>query len=218
MSRSKKDRHPTYRRHATGQAFIRIGGCNIYLGKYDTPASRVKYHETIDGLGLHAELAKHGTEHRAREERREDPEAAACVHETPLAAREHERRRRGLERARAELPQGILVARAGLAIEDEGVEPQANGNEVRAHEGDHLGVAEHARHQHALLDETRVDLARAFVAEGVRREPLGELGRSRVACRPSLVAEGHDGREDGLAVLARQRQGFLHCLDPGDRA
>ena len=35
---------PTYRRHkASGQAFVRVDGRNVYLGRYDSPESKREY-------------------------------------------------------------------------------------------------------------------------------------------------------------------------------
>ncbi|MEM9194775.1 MAG: site-specific integrase [Myxococcota bacterium] len=41
-------REPSYRLHkATGQAFVRIRGSDVYLGKHGTPRSRERYHRLI---------------------------------------------------------------------------------------------------------------------------------------------------------------------------
>src|SRR5262245_4480695 len=48
-------RPPSYRRHkASGQAVVTIGGRDIYLGRYNSPASRFEYNRLI------AEWAVHG--------------------------------------------------------------------------------------------------------------------------------------------------------------
>jgi hypothetical protein len=44
MSRSNT---PKYRRHATGQATVRLSGEDVYLGKHGTQASRDKYDEVV---------------------------------------------------------------------------------------------------------------------------------------------------------------------------
>ncbi|MBW3598553.1 MAG: site-specific integrase [Planctomycetes bacterium] len=41
------NRAPSYRRHATGQAFVKISGRSIYLGKYGTKESRAEYRRII---------------------------------------------------------------------------------------------------------------------------------------------------------------------------
>lgn len=38
---------PKFRRHATGQAFVQLNGRRIYLGRFDRPESREKYHRLI---------------------------------------------------------------------------------------------------------------------------------------------------------------------------
>jgi hypothetical protein len=48
MGRTKTGTPPTYRRHrATDQAVVTIGGRDIYLGAYDTPASKAEYPRLI---------------------------------------------------------------------------------------------------------------------------------------------------------------------------
>lgn len=48
MGRTKKGTPPTYRRHRpTGKAVVTIDGRDIYLGAYDTPASKAEYARLI---------------------------------------------------------------------------------------------------------------------------------------------------------------------------
>ena len=44
---SRRRRDPSYRRHATGQATVRLGGRDFYLGTYESPESREKYYRFL---------------------------------------------------------------------------------------------------------------------------------------------------------------------------
>ena len=47
-TRFKPRKTPSYRRHkATGQGFVELNGKRFYLGRYDSPKSREKYHRTV---------------------------------------------------------------------------------------------------------------------------------------------------------------------------
>jgi integrase len=43
----ERTNQPAYRSHASGQARVRLGGVEYYLGKYDSPESWAKYHSLI---------------------------------------------------------------------------------------------------------------------------------------------------------------------------
>lgn len=48
MARTRKERIPTFRHHkATGQGYVVLDGLHLYLGRYDKPCTRQKYHRTI---------------------------------------------------------------------------------------------------------------------------------------------------------------------------
>ncbi len=54
-----KNRVPSYRRHkATGQAVVTVAGRDIYLGKYNTAASRAEYKRIIAEWTAHDGTAK----------------------------------------------------------------------------------------------------------------------------------------------------------------
>jgi integrase len=55
---SKSVRLPTYRKHATGQAVVRLQGRDYYLGVFDSPASHRAYQELIGKYLLTGEVPK----------------------------------------------------------------------------------------------------------------------------------------------------------------
>jgi hypothetical protein len=67
MGRRKSGSLPTYRHHrSSGQALVTIDGDDVYLGVYDTPASKAEYARVI------AEFATTGCVTKRREEKQID--------------------------------------------------------------------------------------------------------------------------------------------------
>lgn len=75
---------PSYRLHKpTGQAVVRLGGCDIYVGKHDTEASREKYRRVV------AEWLSSGSHPPARPAMVEVPSAKPTVNELILVFWRH---------------------------------------------------------------------------------------------------------------------------------
>ena len=66
---NRSPRIPSYRRHATGQAFVQIRGERIYLGKYGSDESKERYNRIVAELcrpSKSPQLADKSPEERAR--------------------------------------------------------------------------------------------------------------------------------------------------------
>lgn len=51
-------RVPQYRRHARGQAIVKYQGRTIYLGKYGTEDSRIRYRRFLEQLEVRKKYEK----------------------------------------------------------------------------------------------------------------------------------------------------------------
>ena len=81
MSAKSSRRTPSFRHHkATGQGFVELNGRRIYLGRFDRPETRQRYHQLVaEWIANGRQLGVHGgLEHfRVTCSERYEPRASA---------------------------------------------------------------------------------------------------------------------------------------------